>query len=182
MNHESARQIPLLSYTQKRKKRIGKPYPINRIPRGDTSERKVRILLGPRSSQVPTGATMSVNSAEFGQVAEIRAPAEVVDDKSLNAGGFGGLNHGDLRTDAARADHADGGILVCEGSSQVLEGVASADNGQAGGESRGGLGTGDDGDVKAGALEGGGDGSAKVARCPCGGQFQGRGIFLITEG
>lgn len=177
MNRESARRIPLLSYTQKRKKGIGKSYPINRIPRCDTSERKVGILLGLRSSQVPTGATMSVNGVEFWQVAEIRAPAEVVDDKSLNAGGFGGLDHGDLRTDAAGADHADGGILACEGSGQVLDGVAGADNGQAGGESRGGLGTGDDGDVKAGALEGGGDGSAKVARCPCGGQFQGKGIF-----
>lgn len=120
---------------------------------------------------------MSMNGAEFRQVAEFRAPAEVVDDKSLDAGGFGGLDHSDLRTDAAGADYADGGILACEGSGQVLEGVAGADDGQADGESRGGLGTGDDGDFKARALEGGGDGSAKVARCPCGGQLQGREIF-----
>lgn len=127
-------------------------YPVDWIASGDARPGKSRISSGALRSMVPANMALLDGLTELGQAvrASSEAPAKVVDNEALDAGGLGCINHGSLMGDCSRRDGAYDGVLARHGLCQALYRVGSPDNGNAWRKDGYGLGASDDGYFKAG--------------------------------
>ena len=71
---------------------------------------------------IPANMALRGDLREFGQTirASPEAPAEVVDNEALNAGGLGSVNDHALLGDCRWRDGAYDGIVTCHGLCQVF--------------------------------------------------------------
>lgn len=70
------------------------------------------------------------DGVEFGQTAEVTTPAEVIDDESLDAGGFGCIDHDVVQRNAWWSNGADYGVLIGECFGELIDRVGRFDDGQ----------------------------------------------------
>lgn len=90
---------------------------------------------------------------ELRQPADIRAPAEIINDEAPHTRRLGRISQGRrvARVDAGGAHHTDGRILLPQGPGELLQVVVvDPADGDPGREAGGGFGPGDDGHVEAG--------------------------------
>lgn len=76
----------------------------------------------------PRNPPLHSDRLEFGQGAEVGAPSKIVDDEALDAHGFGGVDHGNLRRDAGGAHGTYDRILAGQRGGQLLDRVLGPDN------------------------------------------------------
>lgn len=97
-------------------------HPVNRIAGGDACPGESRIGSGALRSMIPANMALFDAFKELGQAvrASPGAPTEVVDNETLDAGGFGSVDDDALVGDCRWSDGAYDGILACHGFGQIL--------------------------------------------------------------
>ena len=138
--------------------------PVNRITRGDTSVSECRVFIRPLFCVIPPKASLCMDVIELWQSADVRAPAEIIDDEALHASGFSSVNQSDLMYDAGRANNANCGILARHSFGQLIVRILGFDDGYSGWESCHGMNPANYSDLKPGSHERSCDGCPKIAR------------------
>ena len=108
-------------------------YPVDRISRGDARPSKGRIGGGALCSIVPADVALLNCLTELRQTmsAGPEAPAKVVDDEALDAGGFGSFDHSGLVVNSSRSHGTYHSILARQHLGQGFYRVGGPDDGDA---------------------------------------------------
>lgn len=144
---------------------VASTYPVDRIPRCDTSPREARVGLGHLPSPVPLSPPLDMDIVELGQSTDTWSPAEVIDDEALHACCLGSIDHGDICVYARGANNTDDCILARHRLGKLIGRVRDLDDGDFVWERCGGSCSGDDGHLEARLDQGCRDGGAEVAGC-----------------